>query len=109
MWTDELNLLDVGVCLVCGAVPSSTDTHGKARAEYFNDLGWHCWRSRVQPVRNHSREALLHVCPVCLAAPMLVAATIRERHGLAHMVDWLRSLGIGRSEGHSNHPVGASR
>jgi hypothetical protein len=82
VWTDDVSQLQGAVCLVCGATAS--DEGGKS-------VGWHSWRSRMEPMRDQSRETLLRICPSCLVVPIFVANTIRRRHGLAHMVEWLRS------------------
>jgi hypothetical protein len=94
VWNDDENEQDVGVCLVCGA-GASTDARdsnqGAPIAERLKNLGWHCWHGRLLPTRRQNRDVLLRVCPLCLATPRAVAATIRSRHGSSHMVDWLRS------------------
>jgi hypothetical protein len=88
---DDLGNLEEGVCLICGAAAATDEARGAPVAEYLHGLGWHCWPSRVQPMRNPSREVMLRICPNCLVAPSAVANTILARHGLAQMVDWLRS------------------
>jgi hypothetical protein len=92
MWDDELSELHEDMCLVCGAfatTPEGDSTHGLPIADQLRELGWHSWHGRLPEGRD--REVLLRVCPKCLATPRVVATAIRRRHGLAHMVDWLRS------------------
>jgi hypothetical protein len=91
---DDLSHLQEGVCLICGnAAAPAGEAHGRSVAEYLHELGWHSWLSGSRPERNQCHEVLLRICPGCLALPRAVTSTIRERHGLAHMVDWLRSMG----------------
>ncbi len=91
--TTEFTHLAEEVCLLCGtAVPPLSDGSGRPAEEHLQDLGWHCWHSRVRLAPGRCLDSSLRLCPRCLADPMLVATTLLQRHGLAHMEEWLRSM-----------------
>jgi hypothetical protein len=90
---DDRNEQDAGVRLVCGAAAGTNtpdSNHEAPIAQLLKRRGWHRWHGRLLPTRRQNRDVSLRVCPSCLATPRVGAATIRKRHGLIHMVDWLK-------------------
>jgi hypothetical protein len=88
-----LSHLEERVCLLCGtAVPSSVDAPAEQAEGQLRALGWHCWHSRASLTPHELLDSSLRLCPSCLTDPTRVATTILQRHGLAHMEEWLRSM-----------------